>query len=391
MEGDRIMNQFESLKRCYHCGTVIQTDDPTKEGYIQKEYLDNLADKEVLLCDSCYKKQRYNRQPAKMHTSDDLLTMIKDAKATDSLIVNIIDLTSFECSLDASIFDLTKGLNYIIVGNKRDLIPTKYSDDGLKEYIKDIYAEYGIKIETNDIFLTSLLSSSLDISDITKEIELRRNGHDVYIIGDISSGKSLFLNAFLKNYKNNSDHSVGVSRYFGTNLNVLKIPLDSSSFIYDTPANSLSNSFAKFKDDQTIAKYLNTEDEYIGKKISICEEGSIFISTLARIDYLVGNNKIAFNLHMPKKIQAKGITPKKNMDALFLKYLEKKALKPALSFVSSISDYDIFDVIINENDGYQEIAFSGLGWVSFKVKENVKLRVYVPKGIGVYAGKAKGH
>lgn len=35
-----------------------------------------------------------------------------------------------------------------------DSLKYKYSDDGLKEYIKDIYAEYGIKIETNDIFLT---------------------------------------------------------------------------------------------------------------------------------------------------------------------------------------------------------------------------------------------
>lgn len=391
MEEGGIMNKFESLKRCYHCGSVIQSEDQAKEGYIDKENLIGLSDKDVILCDSCYKKQRYNRQPAMMHPSDDFITMIKDAKASDSLIVNIIDLTSFECSLDATTFDLAKKLNYIIIGNKRDLLPSKYSDDGLKEYIKDIYSEYGINIQTDNIFLTSLLSSSFDISEISKEIEKRRNGHDVYIIGDISSGKSIFLNAFLRNYKNESNHSVGVSRYFGTNLNVLKIPLDSSSFIYDTPGSVLSNSFAKFKDDLAIEKCINTQDEYIGKKIPISEDGSLFISTLARIDYLKGKKKIIFNLHFPKKIQAKGITPKKNMDALFMKYLEKKALKPSLSFVSSISDYDIFDITINPDDSYQEIIISGLGWVSFLAKESIKLRIYVPKGIGIYAGRAKGH
>ena len=40
MEGDS-MTQFESLKRCCHCGAVIQSDDPKKEGsslYRVKEF-----------------------------------------------------------------------------------------------------------------------------------------------------------------------------------------------------------------------------------------------------------------------------------------------------------------------------------------------------------------
>lgn len=386
------MSEFESLKRCYHCGAVLQSEDQEKEGYLSPDISSLCGDKEVLLCDSCYKKQRYNRAPMKNKASNDFLMMLKDAKASDALIVHVIDLTSFECSFDINAIDFMKGLNCIIIGNKRDLIPQNYADEDLKEYVLNVYKEYGVDIKKGDIYLASLLSPSFDISDIRKEVENRRKGHDVYIIGDLSSGKSMFLNAFLKDYRNPSNNPVGVSRYFGTDLDVLKIPLDSTSYIYDTPGNLLSNSFARYKDDQTISNYLFSDKTYISKKISIYEGGSIFISTLARLDYLQGDKRINLSLHFPPKIQTKPITPKKNMNELFLKYHEKKALKPHASFITSMSDYDIFDISIKgDGDDYKQITISGLGWMSFKAENSMKFRIYVPKGIGIYIGKAKGH
>ncbi len=383
------METFESLKRCCRCGAVIQEEKPDADGYISPDLnkLFNIAD--IVLCESCYQKQRFNRLPAKLKESEDYLTMLKDAKASDAMIVNVIDLTSFECSFDLAASDIVKGLKYVIIANKRDLMPAQYTDEVLKDYVERIYSEYGLAVSKDDIFLTSLLSSN-DISDIVKYIEEKRAGHDIYIIGDSLSGKSCFLNAFLKNYKNKSNHAVGVSRYFGTNLDVLKIPLDSCSYIYDTPGNVLSNSFTRYKNDHVMSKYISGDKPFISKKISISEGGSIFISSLARIDLLSSEKKIPFSLHFSPKIQVKGISPKANMDALFMKYIEKKYLKPSPSFISSINDYDIFDIVF-ENKIHHEITISGLGWISFQNKTPIKIRIYVPKGIGLYTGKAKGH
>ncbi len=384
------MKTFQSLKRCYHCGAVIQSEDPTKEGYLQEELSVKTDDRDVVLCDSCYKKQRYNRAPKANEASKDLLTMLKDAKATDSMIVSVIDLTSFECSFMSDVLEIIKGLKYIIIANKRDLMPKEYTTEDLKRHIENVYAEYGTKIDPDNIFLTSLLSDG-DISEIVAKIKTERNGHDVYIIGDVSSGKSTFLNAFLKNYKNKSNHAVGVTKYYGTNTDVLRIPLDSASFIYDIPGSELSNSFYRLtKQDKGLAKYLITDKPYVSKKISISKNGSLFVSSLFRIDYLGDDKKITMSLHLPAKIQVKTVSPKKNMDELFMKYHSKKALKPTLSFIESISDYDIFDATL-EDANHQELAISGLGWLSFKSKSQIRLRIYVPKGIGIYAGMAKGH
>ncbi len=389
MEGD-CMNTFQSLRRCYHCGAVIQSQDPSKEGYVDAENVKKYGEDSILLCDSCYKKQRYNRVPKESGVSKDFLTMLKDARASDALIVSIIDLTSFECSLNSEIINSVKGLKYLIVANKRDLMPKEYTEEDLKNYIKDVFGEYGSNVSDDDIFLTSLLSGC-DISEIVNRIETIRNGHDVYIIGDKSSGKSYFLNAFLKKFKNKSNRSIGITRYYGTELDVLRIPLDSASFIYDTPGSELTNSFYKFTaHDKNLAKCLMTEEPYISKKVSIVKNGSLFVSSLFRLDYLGEDKKITLSLHFPQKIQSKIISPKKNMDELFMKYHQKKALKPTLSCIESISDYDIFEATLDDA-AHQELAISGLGWLSFKTKTPVKVRIYVPRGIGIYAGKAKGH
>ncbi len=389
MEGD-YMKEFQSVRRCYHCGAAIQSEDPSKEGYIEASVIEKHDDDSILLCDSCYKRHHYNRTPKENEFSKDFLTMLKDARASDALIVSIIDLTSFECSLNYEMLQSVKGLKYLLIANKRDLMPKEYTSEDLKKYIISVFGEYGAEIKEEDIFLTSLLSGC-DISEIVEKIEKMRNGHDVYIVGDKSSGKSYFLNAFLKQFKNKSNRSIGVTRYFGTQLDVLRIPLDSASFIYDTPGSELSNSFYKFTThDKSLCKYLLSDEPYISKKVSIVKNGSLFISSLCRIDYLGEDKKISLSLHFPPKIQTKIVSPKKNMDELFMKYHQKKALKPTLSFIESISDYDIFEATI-EDASHQELAISGLGWLSFKSISPVKIRIYVPKGIGIYAGKAKGH
>lgn len=382
------MSTIESLRRCYHCGAVLQTEDPSKGGYIDVSVVREHTEKEVLLCDACYQKQRYNRYPAGAKASEDFLTMLKDARASDAMMVNVVDLTSFECSFDPAVSELINGLKMIVIGNKRDLMPS-YRDEDLKQYIVYVFQEYGIEIKPEDVFLTSLLSSS-DITPIAEEIQRRRQGHDVYIIGAAGAGKSLFLQAFLNTYRNPSNHAVGVSQYYGTNLNVLKIPLDSSSYIFDTPRSELSNSFARYREDVALQKVLFTDQPFSNKKGSLSKGGSLFISTLARIDYLLGKGGFSFSSHFPAKVQLKTVSMKKDMDALFMKYHEKKALKPHASFIHSIMDYDVFDINVTEI-GRREISIAGLGWLSFKNEGETKIRIYVPKGIGVYSGKAKGH
>jgi GTPase SAR1 family protein len=74
-----------------------------------------------------------------------------------------------------------------------------------------------------------------DTSEAAKLIEEKRRRHDVYIIGSVGAGKTLFLSSFLHDYTNRSSRSIVTGEYPSTHLRVMQIPLDSSSSIYDTP------------------------------------------------------------------------------------------------------------------------------------------------------------
>ena len=55
-----------------------------------------------------------------------------------------------------------------------------------------------------------------------------------------------------------------------------------------------------------------------------------------------------------------------------------------------MADYDGFELSI-EGDEEEEIAIAGLGWIQFRNRgKRMTLRVYVPRGIGIDFGKAKG-
>lgn len=383
------MAQIESLRRCYICGAVLQTTDSSKEGYIAPETLSSHSDKDVLLCRSCYTKRKFNRFPSFVQHDDTFRTMIEDAIASEAMLVLIIDLTSFECSFDPRLPSSING-NKIVIGNKRDLLPSSWSDDKLKSHIIEVFQRNGISLRSEEIFLTSLLSSDTDISAIQNAIESKRQGHDVYILGSLGAGKSKFFDAYLRHYKNPSRHPVGVSNYHGTETSVMKVPLDSSSFLFDMPDFGVSNSFLRYKEDGALLRALQTTRPFAVRRSGIVKGGSLFIGTLARIDYWEGDSlSFPVTAYFPEKIPVKSVLPKKDMNALFVKYLEKKTLKPTLSCLSSMADYDGFELSVEEGEE-QEIAIAGLGWVSFRSRGKRILRVYVPRGIGIDLGKAKG-
>lgn len=384
------MSQIESLRRCYTCGAVLQSQDPTKEGYIAPETLAAHAEKDVLLCEACYTRRKFNRLPSSVQHDHTFMTMIGDALASGAMIVHIIDLTSFECSFDPRL-PRNAVPNHIVIGNKRDLLPASWTDEQLKSYIIYVFQKNGITLKPEEIFLTSLLSSNTDISEIENAIETKRQGHDVYIIGSLGAGKSKFFDAYLRHYKNPSQHPVGVSHYYGTEANVMKVPLDSTSFLYDVPDLAVSNSFLRYKEDAALQRALQTVRPFPARRTGIVKGGSLFIGTLARIDYWDGDSlSLPVTAYFPEKIPLKSVLPKREMNALFVKYLEKKTWKPTLSCLSSMADYDGFELSI-EGDEEEEIAIAGLGWIQFRNRgKRMTLRVYVPRGIGIDFGKAKG-
>lgn len=377
------MSEFNVVRRCYGCGAVLQSDDPEQIGYIDEETFVRTEISAPLFCEKCWKGTRYNTIPGQAKASEDFLSMLKDAQASDAMIVYVVNLFSFEASFVSAIADLLRGLNIIVLANKRDLLPSKADDRKLKEYVAQRFRRASISVNVGQVELVSL-RSALDVSPIVEKINKARKGHDVYVIGAAGAGKTIFVNAFLRGYANPSNRAVSIAKYPKTSLSVMTIPLDSSSSLFDTPGIAMENSLLCKVDPLTCHKMI-PQEEVKGRPCSLGEgETLVFGDNLVRIELLKGertplkvycSSEIAFFKKRGNKIEE-----------TFYKIIDQFGSKQPIS-KRNPSDFDAFEISIGET-GFRDIGVEGLGWISFAGKHQ-SFRIYVPKGVALYYNSAK--
>ena len=378
------MSEFSVVRRCYSCGAILQCEDPDASGYIERKNLEGAPISSPLFCESCWKSTKYNLSPKKAKASPDFLTMLKDAQASDAMIVYVVDLFSFETSFIEEANDLLQGLNILVLANKRDLLPKGASDEALKDYVAERFRKEMLNVKRDDVELVSLQFAS-DVKDIATRIEKERKGHDVYVIGASSSGKSVFANAFLRTYKNPSNRSIATITYPGTSLRVLTVPLDSSSSLYDTPGTSVENSMVAHVDALTSYSLLPRE-AVKARNFSLNEgDGLFFEDHLARLDFLAGP-RTQVSVYASKKVTVRK-RKANGAEETIAKLLRQFGKENEGKLPFSASDADAFDLKVEEG-GFRDVGIEGLGWVSFEGKGQT-FRIYVRKGVALYTSPAK--
>ena len=240
------MSKVYVARKCFNCGAILQNESPEKEGYTSKKDYNSSPLNEKLFCDECQNEADYVANTSKVN--DDLLLMMKDAAASDALIVYIINLFSFESSFIPEINQIINRNNILVIANKIDLFTNNSDDEHLKEYVAHRFRIALLSLKSSDVLLTSIASFG-NIDKLKEEILKRRKGHDVYVISSRGAGKRMFFSSFLCNFKNNSNRSIKTKACKGAIIPVLQIPLDNSSTIYDTPylpsSNSIDNKLEK--------------------------------------------------------------------------------------------------------------------------------------------------
>ena len=376
------MSKLNIVRRCHDCGVILQSDDPKAEGYISPEALGN-ATARVLFCNKCFEESRYNFVPRTPKVSDEYLSMMEDAEASDALIVYVVDLFSFENSFVPEITEVIEGLNILIVANKRDLLPASYSDDLLREYVAHRFRNAHFRVTHDDVILTSLTSMG-DTSHILAEIEKRRKRHDVYVVGSVGAGKTQLISSLLHSFSNDSDRVITSANYPGTSLRVMQIPLDTSTFLYETPGISLDNAISS-KLDMDGLRIVSPLEAVKARPIVLEKGDALAVGGLVRFELRDGPRQDI------KAYFAEGVTLFKGkasrINETFLRKAEAGAYKPSSRAISDMSDFDAFDLTVDEI-GSRDIGVAGLGWIAF-VGAGQTWRIYVPKNVSIYHTRSK--
>ncbi|HBS03039.1 MAG TPA: ribosome biogenesis GTPase YqeH [Firmicutes bacterium] len=375
------MSEFNVVRRCYGCGVILQSEDPAKPGYIDPEIVGKAEVNAPLFCQACWKQTKYNSAPLEPSASQDFLSMLRDAKASDALIVFVVNLFSFECSLVPEVCRILEGLKLLVLANKRDLLPKKADDSSLRKYVSQRFRKARLSVSENDVCLISL-RSDLNVDRVVSRMQKERQGHDVYVIGAAGAGKTIFVNAFLRSYANPSSRAIGISKYPRTELSVMTIPLDSSSSLFDTPGTSLENSMITHVDASDMKRIL-PQSEIKARSYSLSKgEKLILGDDLASIELLNGA-RTPVKLYCSNEVSVSKRLGTKIEDA-FYRFADQIRAKREKN---PSADFDAFETKIEEK-GERDIGIEGLGWICFR-SAGQTFRIYVRKGVSLYSGNAK--
>lgn len=369
------MGKVKRVMRCYHCGEVLQSKKVSEKGYIDNKFLvAPNAEKEVLYCLSCYEKMKaINTGMLERDADDEILTILNDAVATDAVILWVVDLFSFNGTLNPDVINKIKNLKVVVIGTKLDLFPRSVKKEKLINFINERFEEAGLTPTAVTLIGNT---DEINVEDLLGKLSDIRAGHDVYLIGTAECGKTTLINKMLKSYKNKSRRMIKTETYPGTSVQLLEIPFSNSASLYEVPGFSLVTS-ALGKVEKDIVKMISPKKEIaITSKILIPGD-MLMIGSLASFN-LISGKPTTIKLYTAEMVENKKIAAKKLHDFL-IENMDKKSLRPVSSRLTDFCDYDIFDYVMEDDGQVHDIAVSGLCWISFMAKGQV-IRVMVPKG-----------
>ena len=377
------MGKFRRVLRCYHCGAILQCDKPNEKGYIIPESLNRATPIQIIYCDKCFETMKaFNNSELDQEVDQEVLKILDDAVATDAYIVWVVDLFSFNGTLNKEIASKVKKLKVTVLGTKRDLFPQNIKDESLIAYLNERFAEYGIKAASIRLVGNS---NKIDPKEYIDAINNVRKGHDVYMIGNNSSGKTSIINKALKGFENKTTRQIKTVKYPGTHLDVLEIPFTRSSFFYELPGISQTTS-AVGKLEKDVVKQIVPKKAVKVVQRSMIPGDALMIGSIASYEIIKGkpNN---YRFYSAEGVETKKVSSKR-LDETINENNVRRFLRPVSERLVSFLDYDLFEYAMENDKKWHDIAIEGLGWLSFIAQGQI-IRVRLPKGVAVKESQAK--
>ena len=320
-------------------------------------------------CQRCFRLRHYNEIMPVDLNNDDFLALLNSLSEKRALVVNVVDLFDFSNSLLSSLKRFVGGNDFILVGNKFDLFPKNSRQSKIKDWMRQEANRMGLY--PKEIFLVSA-KRKVNLESLIAYINKQSQDKDVYFVGTTNVGKSTLINAII-DMMGDIQNLITTSRFPGTTLDRIEIPLENGHFLIDTPG---------IMTDNQLATHLNAKDlELISPKkplkpatYQLMPGNTLFLAGLGRIDYLKGEST-SFTVYVARDMYVHR-TKTANADAFYEKHVgellappAKDDKLPALKAQEYRTEYK------------SDLLFGGIGFVT--VPEGCVVKTYTPDGIGL--------
>lgn len=377
------MGKCKRVLRCYHCGAILQCTNPNEKGYIIPESLNRATPIQIIYCDNCFEMMKaFNNSQLNQNVDQEILKILDDAYATDAYIVWVVDLFSFNGTLNKEIANKVKKLNVSVIGTKRDLFSKSIKDESLIIYLAERFNAYGIKPKAIRLLGNS---NKIDPKELIKAVNDVRQGHDVYMIGNNASGKTSIINKALKGFENKTNRQIKTVKYPGTQVDVLEIPLSRSSFFYELPGISQDTSVVTKLEKDVVKQILPKKDIKVSSH-SMTPGDALMVGSLAAFEVVKGKTT-SYRFYAAEGVETRKVSSKKLDDAIKENNI-RRSVRPVSERLVNFHDYDMFEYAMENDKKWHDIAIEGLGWLSFIALGQI-IRVRLPKDVAIKESLAK--
>ncbi len=361
---------------CIGCGAAIQTTDKTQAGFTPPSALEKGLETGQVYCQRCFRLRHYNEISDVNISDDDFIKLLHEVGESDALVINVIDIFDFNGSVIPGLSRFVSGNDVLLVGNKKDILPKSVKDGKVTQWLTERAHEVGLR--PVDVVLTSAQNKQA-IKELMDKIESHRKGRDVYVVGVTNVGKSTLINAIIQEITGDKD-IITTSRFPGTTLDKIEIPLDDGSYLFDTPGIIHRHQMAHYLTAKNL-KYISPKKEIKPKTYQLNPEQTLFLAGLGRFDFISGERQgfTAFfentlDLHRTKLAGA---------DDFYQKHAGTLLVPPSSQELADFPKLVRHEFSIKEKT---DIVFSGLGWI--RVNDKAKIAAWAPKGVDVVIRKA---
>ncbi len=358
---------------CIGCGAVLQSDNRKEPGYLPASRLQAALDSEEegndIYCQRCFRLRHYNEIMPVKADNDDFLALLGSLAEKKALIVNVVDLFDFTNSLLSSLKRFIGNNDFILVGNKFDLFPLNSRQSKIKDWMRQEANRVGLF--PKKIFLVSAKNKK-NLTELISYLDRSSRKEDIYFVGMTNVGKSTLLNAIIDEM-GDVKNLITTSRFPGTTLDKIEIPLENGHFLVDTPGIMTENQLASRLNAQDLA-VISAQKPLKPATYQLQPGNTLFLAGLGRIDFLKGD-PASFTVYVARDLYVHR-TKTENAAAFYERHLGELLSPP--------SDQDELPPLKGQEfrtTVKSDLLFGGIGFVT--VPENCLVKIYTPDKIGL--------
>lgn len=360
-----------AVSRCAGCGIALQHVDSGLPGYVPE----TAVAKEPAICQRCFRIKHYNEASTVTVDQDEFLKLLGGIAATDSLVVHIVDLFDFEGSLISGLQRFVGNNEVLLAVNKIDLLPRVTNWNRLRNWVQKQAKENGLKVA--DVVLCSA-KRGIGFDRVVEAVARLRGARDVYVVGATNVGKSTLINRLIADYSD-LRRELTVSRYPGTTLDAVRIPLEDGMHIVDTPGIVYASRLTEIVPRGDLGAVM-PDKPLKPLTFQLNERQTLFFGALARFDFIEGDRQ-SFTAYSSSGVPVHR-TKLERADELYAEHKGKMLAPPSEEDLAGFPEWTRHRLRISRGER-KDIFVSGLGWIKANGDSGALVDLFAPKGVKV--------